>query len=199
MPRTPPGGAAAPQADPGAGPARPCPRVSAPAVVCWACLVLLAAAACGLPADATGRVARVYDGDSLLVVTEAGEELDVRVFGIDAPERHQPWSRRARAAMKGMLEGRAVRLEPVTVDAYGRTVARVLRAEDALDVGLEMVRAGHAWVYERYTDDPELIAAQAAARGAGLGLWRLPAAERVPPWEWRRRNRSGAAGEGGEP
>lgn len=161
----------------------------------WALLAGLLATGCGLPPDAAGRVIRVYDGDSFRLATADGGIREVRIYGIDAPERHQPWSARAREALRGMLEGGAVRLEPVTEDAYGRTVARVVRIRDGLDAGLAMVRAGHAWVYDRYTDDPDLLRAQAEAREEARGLWALTPGQRVPPWEWRRRNRTGTVNE----
>jgi endonuclease YncB( thermonuclease family) len=72
-----------------------------------------------------------------------------------------------------------------------------LRVSDGLDVNAEMVRLGHAWVFRRYTDDPALIALEEAARDARRGLWRLPAAERIPPWRWRQGNRRRTDGESG--
>lgn len=68
---------------------------------------------------------------------------------------------------------------------YGRTVAR-LYVED-LDVSREMVRLGAAWVYRKYNKDKSLLDVEAEAREAKRGLWSLPEAEQVPPWEWRRR------------
>jgi micrococcal nuclease len=56
-----------------------------------------------------------------------------------------------------------------------------------LDVNAELVRRGAAWVYRKYAKDPSLFALEAEARRAERGLWGLAEAERVPPWEWRRR------------
>jgi micrococcal nuclease len=55
----------------------------------------------------------------------------------------------------------------------------------AIDANLELVRSGFAWRYNRYSNDPALIAAQADARESRRGLWADPAP--VPPWEWRKR------------
>jgi endonuclease YncB( thermonuclease family) len=119
-----------------------------------------------------GRVVRVPDGDSLEVVME-GERRRIRIFGIDAPELGQPWSRRAR-------------------EAYDRTVAEIYAGD--VCVACELVRAGHAWVYRRYDPDPSLLALEDEARASGRGLWGLPASERTPPWEWRRENRRARQG-----
>ncbi len=53
-----------------------------------------------------------------------------------------------------------------------------------LDVNLEMVRRGLAWHYKRYSTDPALADAEAAARARRAGLWADPAP--VPPWSYRR-------------
>jgi micrococcal nuclease len=50
-------------------------------------------------------------------------------------------------------------------------------------VNLEMVRAGMAWRYDKYSKDAELLAAQEAAKEGRLGLWRDR--EPVAPWDWR--------------
>ena len=69
-------------------------------------------------------------------------------------------------------------------DRYGRTVAKVYR--DGRDINREMIREGHAWVYRKYLRDPSLLEDERRAREAHAGLWGLPEAHRVPPWEWRQ-------------
>ena len=158
----------------------------------------LLVAACTGELQDQGRVVRIYDGDSLIVQMGDGREVEVRLFGIDAPERRQPWSRRSRQALSGLVRDRQVRLAPVTQDSYGRTVAVMYTLPDGLDVNREMIRQGNAWVYRRYTRDTDLIALETAAREARLGLWALPEAERVPPWQWRSQNRRGGRSENGD-
>jgi endonuclease YncB( thermonuclease family) len=161
---------------------------------------VLLAAVCSTQADQRpaeaffdARVVRVFDGDTVEVVrdpaTEGGrtERLRIRLHGIDAPERGQPWSRRAREALAERALGKRVRINAVDTDRYGRTVGE-LYADDVC-VGCELVREGHVWVYRHYTDDRVLIALEADARAARRGLWALPEAERVPPWEWRAQER----------
>jgi endonuclease YncB( thermonuclease family) len=160
------------------------------------CLGFLSNAACEAPAHDTGRVVRVLDGDSLIVRQADGEDIEVRLFGIDAPEYRQPWSRKSRQALSRLAGDRLVRLEVRAVDRYGRSVAVLRRVSDELDVGREMVRLGQAWVYRRYTDDGTLITLEVEARAAGLGLWSMPESQRIPPWEWRRQNRPARQHEG---
>ena len=61
-------------------------------------------------------------------------------------------------------------------------MARV-RVDDR-DVSLELVKAGLAWHYKKYSSDPELAAAEQQARAEGVGVWSL--ADPIPPWEQRR-------------
>jgi endonuclease YncB( thermonuclease family) len=133
----------------------------------------------------------VKDGDSFDASRVAGGAEEIRIFGIDAPERSQPWSKRAREALAERVLGKTVRIEPVENDDYGRLVARV--TADGACVGCELVRDGHAWVYRHYAKDPALIALEDEARAARRGLWALPPNERVPPWDWRRGRREAAA------
>src|SRR5690606_6974431 len=74
------------------------------------------------PYDA--RLVRIIDGDSL-VVEAGGARIELRVFGIDAPERGQAWSQRARQALTELVRGRPLRVVPRDRDSYGRTVADV--------------------------------------------------------------------------
>ena len=152
-------------------------------------LVALAAAALiasGQPTSAesiTGHVVGVADGDTLTVLTAEKRQVRVRLAGIDAPERRQPYGTRARQALSALALGRAARVEVEDIDRYGRAVGRV--RVGGRDVNAEMVRRGAAWVYTRYNRDPSLVPLEAEARAVRRGLWALPEAERVPPWEWR--------------
>jgi endonuclease YncB( thermonuclease family) len=136
-------------------------------------------------------VVRIADGDSFAVArSSAASKEEIRIFGIDAPERGQPWSRRAREALSERVFGKIVRIEPVERDRHDRIVARV--TADGVPVGDQQVREGHAWVFRRYTDSKALLALESEARTARRGLWSLPEAEQVPPWEWRRGVREAA-------
>jgi endonuclease YncB( thermonuclease family) len=74
----------------------------------------------------------------------------------------------------------------ITTDKYGRKVCRV--EVDGQDLSVELLRAGLAWHYKRYNQEPALASLQAEARARKRGLWADP--NPIPPWEWRRRKRS---------
>ena len=122
---------------------------------------------------------RVVDGDTVYLQDGA----KIRLHGIDAPERNQPYGKQSTAELKDML-GDSVYVERRDIDRYGREVA-VLYTPEGVNVNLELVCIGAAWWYERYARrDKALRDCQASARAAGAGLW---ADDPIAPWEWRRR------------
>lgn len=144
----------------------------------------------GLHADAgdkfEGQVIEVFDGDSFVAETTSGDEIEVRLHGIDAPERDQPYAESARTALSDLIGDERIRIETVDVDRFGRPVARVFRLADGLEVNAEMVKQGHAWVYRQYTREKKLYQLESAAREQQRGLWALPEEDILPPWQWRR-------------
>jgi endonuclease YncB( thermonuclease family) len=132
-------------------------------------------------------VVRVVDGDTVAVRTATARK-NVRLAQIDAPERAQPHGAEATRALSAMVLGREVRLEVVTVDRYGREVVELYA--DGRHVNRDLVRQGHAWVYQRYAVDAELNELESAARSERAGLWALPETDRIPPWSWRAAGRA---------
>ncbi len=133
------------------------------------------------------RTGIVYDGDSFLV-KRGRNEINVRLYGVDAPEKGQPWSAEARKALSKLIEGKMLRIEAVERDRYDRLVARVYRVSDNRYINAEMIGQGHAWAYRRYTDERLLLKSEKVAQRNNAGLWQLPEGQRVPPWNWRKEN-----------
>ena len=152
----------------------------------WASVGLSLVVLCvGFARTLTGTVVGVTDGDT--VVVRAGEEtLTVRLHGIDAPEAKQPFGARAKQELSELVFKKAVRVEIMSRDRYGRQVGRVFVGKT--DVNLELVRRGLAWWYREYArGDRELAEAEAEARADRRGLWSDP--EPMPPWQTRNRNK----------
>ncbi|EHL99403.1 nuclease-like protein [Acetobacteraceae bacterium AT-5844] len=147
--------------------------------------LLLIAAIPAWAEELRGRVVAIADGDTLTLLTAERRQMRIRLHGIDAPERRQPFGTRAREALSELAFRKEVRVVVMDVDRYGRTVGRIYAG--SVDVNAEMVRQGMAWVYTRYNRDPELPRLEAEAKAARRGLWRD--AKPVPPWEWRRNRR----------
>lgn len=133
------------------------------------------------------RVVGVQDGDTITVLTSDKESFRVRLVEIDAPESGQPYGQRAKLALSALVFGKDVTVDVQGTDRYGRKLGRVFHGE--IDVNAAMVRDGFAWAYRAYLTDERLLGIEGEARREQRGLWSLPASERVPPWEWRRKRR----------
>ena len=152
--------------------------------VLWLLLLAPFGAVLADAAEYTGKVVAIADGDTLTLLVDH-RQLKIRLAEIDTPERGQPYGSRAKEALSKLAFGKRARVVATDRDRYGRIVGRVYVGDT--DVNAELVRRGAAWVYRQYAKDPGLFALEAEARRAKRGLWGLPEAERVPPWEWRRK------------
>ncbi len=161
----------------------------AQALVCYlSVLLFLFVASLGLAEQGQPMpviVDYIVDGDSL-VVKHNGKAMEVRLWGIDAPEYDQPYSALSKKALKDVTGGRAGTLYVKYRDRYDRYVA-VLVIED-LNINQELVKGGHSWLYGRYCSEPicalwELM--QEEAKANHQGLW--GGGDPVPPWQWKAR------------
>lgn len=138
-----------------------------------------------------GQVVRIVDGDTITVMDNAKVQHKIRLMGIDAPEKAQPFGRTAKLSLSSLLYGKQVAVEYYKLDRYGRTIGKVI--VDGIDADLEQVKLGMAWHYKKYmkeqSDEDRALytQAEAQARMKSRGLWHD--AEPVPPWEWRKAHR----------
>lgn len=139
-----------------------------------------------------GKVVRVVDGDTIYILDGALSQYKVRLAGIDAPERNQPYGLASRKHLASLVAGKTVTVEYTKHDQYGRIVGTVWIS--GIDACLEQIKAGLAWHYKKFQNEQEreerTLYAQAEneARAEHIGLWqeRNP----KPPWEFRRLERS---------
>lgn len=135
------------------------------------------------PAAARAEVVRVVDGDTVVVALEGDRTENVRLIGIDTPERlggHLPaecFGAEATAFTSVLLPpGTPVLLTggAENRDVYDRLLAYVHRATDGLLVNMAIAREGYA---ETLSIPPntdytaQFAAAVEAARAENLGLW----------------------------
>lgn len=154
---------------------------------CRAVMFSVALLACAPAAFAeTSTVAgqaRVIDGYTLSV---AG--VRIRLEGIDAPELAQqcmhagrPWSagKIARQRLARLVADHTVTCRAFGKDGYGRLIARCQAA--GRDLGGELVRAGLAWAFVKYSTT--FVAEEQVARLSSVGIWQSRC---EPAWAFRR-------------
>jgi len=134
----------------------------------------------------TGHVQRVKDGDTV-VIQLGGRAVDVRLWGIDAPETSQPYGPHARKAAQKIASGQPCRLHAIERDHYGRVVGRVVAG--GVNLGRSLVKSGYAWHDRKHAPGADrLLELESEARAREKGLWAQ--AEPTPPWAYRRHGRS---------
>lgn len=120
------------------------------------------------------RVDGVHDGDTMTVTCNRVQHR-VRLHCIDAPEMAQePWGRVSRDYLRSIVTPVVALIPKDTAfgheDRFGRIVADVITPDDQRrNLGLQMVRTGHAAVYGKYCDDEPYYWMEQVARHAGPG------------------------------
>jgi len=149
----------------------------------------------------TGRVVGVTDGDTITVLDATKTQHKIRVAGIDAPEKKQPFGQVSKENLSRLVFNKDVDIEWTKYDRYKRIVGKVMVASPncltacskTFDAGLSQVSAGLAWWYRKYAkeqpkeDLPKYEQAEQGAQSRHQGLWGDKAP--IAPWDWRKGNR----------
>ena len=140
-----------------------------------------------------GTVVRVADGDTFFVDTGHGAWIEIRLYGVDCPERAwedrwpaQPWSDQAKQFIISKALNQKVSIRLTGERTHGRDVGEAFVNGQSLS--RELLRAGLAWwnkKFARYDQDLERLETQAKA--ARLGIWSTP--NPIPPWRHRYNHR----------
>jgi endonuclease YncB( thermonuclease family) len=128
-----------------------------------------------------GTIIRVIDGESYVFQTQEGSFI-VRMFGIDAPERDQPFAKESADFLKQYLNQDAI-LKVNGTYRYARRLG-ILFVEGQ-DINLLSIKGGYSWHFKRYSSDQDYASAEEYAKKNKLGLWKLD--DPVPPWNWRKK------------
>lgn len=150
---------------------------------------LFSAFSCNVPPKSesetiqSGLVTHIVDGDTYDILL-SGQKTRIRMDGIDAPERGMDFYKQAKNYLGGLCENKEIRVEVTDTDKYGRSIAKSY-LPDGRELGLEMVKAGMAWHYKKYSNDATLSQLEQEAKNAGIGLWSINNPE--APWEHRKR------------
>jgi micrococcal nuclease len=96
----------------------------------------------------------------------------LRLSEIDAPERTQPYSQVSRRNLVALCkDAKAIEVQAVSLDRYGRTVAHVHC--DGVHVNWQQVQDGLAWCFHKYLTQPSVcLPLEREAMNARRGFWR---------------------------
>lgn len=135
------------------------------------------------------KVIGILDGDTIDVLDAAKTTHRIRLAGIDAPEKRQPFGQKSKQSLSELAFGQHVQVDTHKRDLHDRQIGKVML--NGVDINLEQLSRGMAWYYRQYKrelrkEDRLLYdAAEKRARRGGAGLW--AEGNPVPPWEFRRR------------
>ena len=130
------------------------------------------------------RMCRVVDGDTL-VVRVRGKEHRIRLYGIDAPERGQPYYKEAKDYLESIVDEQAGLYKMVREKSYRRTVAIVYSGINRDEsVNIQMLRSGYAYYcpYSGHLNGGE--EALQEAKWEKRGMW-ASESQLQKPWDYR--------------
>jgi len=118
--------------------------------------------------DIVGTVTDVQSGDTL-IVAEGARRIEVRLADIDAPQGSEYYAPGSRELLVGMVQGNEVRIKVTGSAGPDRVFGRVVFRD--LDVNLEMVKRGAAFVCWDYPVETYFLPWESEAKRHRRGLW----------------------------
>ncbi len=138
--------------------------------------------------DFPGYLLAIEDSDKAVISYHYEKEsFLVRLYGVDAPEKGQPYWQEAKDYLYKILVGKWIKVDSVVLGSKELMVAFVDLPNRTL-ANEELVKAGLAWVHDEADLDPDwkktLKAFEREAKESKRGLWADP--NPVPPWVFRK-------------
>jgi endonuclease YncB( thermonuclease family) len=139
-------------------------------------------------ADLQGKVVSIADGDTLTILDASNTQHKIRLAGIDAPEKSQPFGARSKQSLSDCAYGKQVAIQGDKVDRYQRRIGKVMAGGQ--DCNLEQIKLGMAWHYKKYMAEQSAIDqyaysyAETEAQHRNIGIWSDPSPE--APWDYRK-------------
>lgn len=128
-------------------------------------------------------VINIIDGDTITVIQNK-KKIKCRLAGIDAPEKSQSYGQMSKKNLSKLIYKKPVHINIIDTDRYNRAVCWITTSY-GLNVNLEQVKKGMAWVYRRYTGYIELYRAEDKAKKEKRGLWSDN--NPIAPWAYRKK------------
>ena len=139
-----------------------------------------------LSLELKGKIIHISDGDTVHLLTDNKEKIKIRLNDIDAPESKQAFSNKSKENLKNYIYQKNVVVEYKNKDKYKRVLGTIYYQNR--DINLQQVKDGYAWVYKKYSKNPNYFKAEKDARNKRLGLWydKKP----IEPWEFRKNKKN---------
>jgi micrococcal nuclease len=129
-----------------------------------------------------GKVVKVKDGDTVVVLLSDKTQETLRLADVDCPENGQAFGKNAKQFTSSQVFGKTVTFYRIGKDKYRRTIAKIFYDDDKY-LSKEIIKAGFGWWYFKASKNLELQKFQDDAKEKKLGLWADKNA--VSPWDFR--------------
>ncbi len=131
-----------------------------------------------------GKVVSISDGDTFTLLAD-NKQIKVRLYGIDCPEKNQDFGYEAKVYLSGHVLSNTVTVKKLGKDRYGRILGIV--TADGENVNESLLKAGLAWHYKAYDNNPTWARMEQTAKNGKKGLWVKTNA--ISPWKFRKSKR----------
>jgi len=138
-------------------------------------------------AQTMGKVIKIKDGDTVVVLLADKTQQTIRLAEVDCPENGQAFGNNAKKFTSDQVFGKNIVFYQVGKDRYGRSIAGIFYDGDKY-LSREIVKAGFGWWYFKASKNTELRKLQDEAKQNRLGLWSDKNA--ISPWDFRKNKRS---------
>ena len=112
--------------------------------------------------------------------------MTIRFAHVDCPEvkKSQPFGQAAKKFTSDLCFGQTVTvITEGKFDRYKRLIAVIIN-ENNKNINKELVKAGLAWHFKKYSTDTSYDELELTAKQNKIGLWADD--NPTPPWDWRK-------------
>lgn len=131
----------------------------------------------------SGRVVKIKDGDTIVLVDSLNNQITIRLAEVDCPESGQAFGKNAKMFTADQVGMKEITYEVLSIDRYNRIIAKVFYEGKYLSE--EIIKSGFGWHYKQYSNSTKLSSLEILAKKNKLGLWQDKNA--IAPWEYRKR------------
>lgn len=131
----------------------------------------------------TGKVIKIYDGDTFRIDTKKMQECKIRISDIDCPEKNQSYGIEAKNFLTKKILNKTVLIKNLKRDKYNRIVGLVIYDKNK-DLGKDILESGLAWVW-KFSKNVLYKKVESQARKKKIGLWKKN--HPIDPYNWRKK------------
>jgi micrococcal nuclease len=117
----------------------------------------------------SGKVVKIKDGDTVVLLDSANNQITLRLAEVDCPESSQAFGKKAKEFTSSEVGNKIVSYKIINTDRYGRYIAKVYYDNKYLSE--EIIKNGYGWHYKKYSKSKNLGDLEINAKNKKLGLW----------------------------